>query len=61
MAEYHYSLRAAVWEIPLTSAFALSAARADRLGIDLPGHADAAAAAARDRVKAWFSKNYQII
>ncbi len=61
MAEHHYSLRGAIWGISLTAAFTLSGARADRLGVDRPGHADHAAGAARSRAKEYFQTHYQIL
>jgi hypothetical protein len=61
MTEYHQSHRQALFATPLTTAYALFNTRASRLGLDRPGYADAAAGAARERVKAYFQTNYQIL
>lgn len=60
-AEYQWPLRKILWEVPLTAAFVLLGTRAIRLGdTSRPGHGDAAADAARLRVKQYFEKHYQI-
>ena len=62
MTEYRYTLPEALYKVPLTLVFSLLGARAIRLGdTDRPGFADAAAGAARIRVKAYFAENYQVI
>ena len=60
VTEYRHTLHAALFEVPLTTAFALLGARSARLGADRPGFADMAAARARARVKAHFTANYTI-
>jgi hypothetical protein len=59
--DYGQTLRSALWELPLTAAFAILGARHARLGIDRPGFGDMAADAAREKAKAYFQANYQIV
>lgn len=61
MTEYHQTQHQALYQTPLTSAYALFNTRSCRLGHDRPGYADAAAGAARQRVQDYFSENYTII
>lgn len=62
VAEYKWPLRKVIWGISLTAAFTLLGTRAVRLGDDTrPGHGDAAADAARVRVKEYFEKHYRIV
>jgi hypothetical protein len=61
MAEYHYTIRKVVWEIPLSVIFAIAPARAMRNGSDLEGFTDAAAGRAREKAKSFFEENYKII
>lgn len=59
--EYGQTHRQALYEMPLTTAYALFNARASRLGHDRPGYADAAAGAARQKVKDHFAEHYRIL
>ena len=61
MTEYHQTHRQALYQTPLTTAYALFNTRAARLGHDRPGYGDAAAGAARERVKEYFAANYRIL
>jgi hypothetical protein len=62
VAEYRYTLHAAIFQLSLTSALAMMAARHARLGDgSRPGYGDQAADAARARVNEYFQKHYQIV
>lgn len=63
MAEYGQTLHSAVYRFPLRAAFALIPPRAERLGHS-PSSAttgDRASLAKRAEVKAWLSRNFEIV
>ncbi len=60
MAEYRFTLRQAIWETSLASAFSLFQGRGVRNGAEMAGFTDQAAAKARERAKAYFHENFQV-
>lgn len=63
MSDYGISLYEAVWKFPLLAATLLAPARVRRLGgkWDQPDARDRAAAAARQRCKAWLAEHFTLL
>lgn len=62
MSEYHFTIRRAIWGIPVAAVFALLPAKRAREGDDsLPTFAEMASVNARAACREYLEKHYQII